>query len=170
MLTLIKSICVKRTVVNCTSKQRNPIVTSSASCINHPSLVKSFTPDINLHSNFCHNYQNSRTGVPFHHFMISVSSPSLCRLSWFCRLTADLGYTTWTRPWTSDSCWPFCSGSMKNSPLSVRINPAWKNRMINIINKYNADGIFFRLFPQLQIASANTISVKAVHEYAVFLA
>lgn len=44
---------------------------------------------------------------------------------------ADLRQTTWTRPFTSTSCWPFSRGSMKNSPLSVRIRPAWKKRAQN---------------------------------------
>lgn len=82
-------------------------------------------------SNLCSTDQRSRTWGPTQHSRLSTYSPSLCRSSWFGRLTADLGYTTWTRPWTSDPRWPFCSGSMKNSPLSVRISPACRTNTHN---------------------------------------
>lgn len=79
-----------------------------------------------------HTHTTAHSALCFHwHHGASPLLPSLRRssLRWpVSRLMADLRYTTWTRPFTSTSCWPLSSGSMKNSPLSVRIRPAWKRQ------------------------------------------
>lgn len=93
------------------------------------------------HSHVCTHSQNIHTPL---YTTLDVSTdiirvslpPSLWRscLSWPASfLMANLRYTTWTRPFTSTSCWPFSRGSMKNSPLSVRIRPDWgkKNRIVS---------------------------------------
>lgn len=79
----------------------------------------------------CTHCQNTHTTVHNAWFFRVLLPPSLWRscLSWpVSFLMANLRYTTWTRPFTSTSCWPFSRGSMKNSPLSVRIRPDWKKR------------------------------------------
>lgn len=85
------------------------------------------------------NSTTVRNAWCFHwHHWISLP-PSLWRscFSWpVSFLMANLRYTTWTRPFTSTSCWPFSRGSMKNSPLSVRIRPDWEKKKKKKIVSY----------------------------------
>lgn len=86
-------------------------------------------PYMRTHSQNIHTTLHNAWYFHWHHW-VSLP-PSLWRscLSWpVSFLMANLRYTTWTRPFTSTSCWPFSRGSMKNSPLSVRIRPDWKKK------------------------------------------
>lgn len=101
----------------------NHCCTVFPSCRTYKSVHLAATDNLNPHSAFCFH----RCKAP------SLHPPSFSKSSFrwtVSRLMADLRYTTCTRPFTSTSCWPFSRGSMKNSPLSVRIRPAWKNRTL----------------------------------------
>lgn len=116
-------------------------------------------PYMRAHSQNIHTTVHNAWYFHWHHW-VSLP-PSLWRswLSWpVSFLMANLRYTTWTRPFTSTSCWPFSRGSMKNSPLSVRIRPDWKKKkIVSWVPPYLFKGIVIPLEP---VSTARTIIWK----------